>query len=41
MNSPAPTTIKNNSLSSQLQQIGLRALPTQLDDFLAHAAKAR
>jgi DNA replication protein DnaC len=24
-----------------LQQIGLRALPTQLDDFLAHAAKAR
>ena len=40
MNSPAPT-IKNNSLSSQLQQIGLRALPTQLDDFLAHAAKAR
>jgi len=41
MNSPAPTTIKNNSLSSLLQQIGLRALPTQLDDFLAHAAKAR
>jgi DNA replication protein DnaC len=41
MNSPAPMTIKNNSLSSQLQQIGLRALPTQLDDFLAHAAKAR
>jgi DNA replication protein DnaC len=41
MNSPAPTTIKNNSRSSQLQQIGLRALPTQLDDFLAHAAKAR
>lgn len=41
MNSPAPTTIKNNSLSSQLRQIGLRALPTQLDDFLAHAAKAR
>ena len=40
MNSPAPT-IKNNSLSSQLQQIGLRALPTQLDDFLAHAARAR
>src|ERR1017187_7797531 len=41
MNSPAPTTIKNNSLSTQLQQIGLRALPAQLDDFLAHAAKAR
>jgi len=41
MNSPAPTTIKNNSLTSQLRQIGLRALPTELDDFLAHAAKAR
>ena len=31
----------SNSLSAQLQQIGLRALPAQLDDFLAHAAKAR
>jgi DNA replication protein DnaC len=41
MNSPVQTTIKNNNLSSQLQQIGLRALPVQLDDFLAHAAKAR
>jgi hypothetical protein len=31
----------NNSLSQQLGQIGLRALPAQLDDFLARAAKAR
>ena len=36
------TTMKtNNSLSEQLGQIGLRSLPTQLDDFLARAAKAR
>ncbi len=43
MNSPAPlqTTIPSNSLSAQLQHIGLRALPAQLDDFLARAAKAR
>lgn len=42
MNSPAPkTTTPSHSLSIQLQQIGLRALPAQLDDFLAHAAKAR
>lgn len=42
MSSPAPkTTTPNHSLSTQLQQIGLRALPAQLDDFLAHAAKAR
>jgi DNA replication protein DnaC len=42
MNSPAlKTTTPSHSLSAQLQQIGLRALPTQLDDFLAHAAKAR
>jgi len=42
MNSPArqPTT-PSNSLAAHLQQIGLRALPTQLDDFLAHAAQAR
>jgi DNA replication protein DnaC len=31
----------NHNLQAQLQQIGLRALPTQLDDFLAHAVKAR
>lgn len=34
---PAPA----NSLTAQLQQIGLRALPDQLDDFLARAAKSR
>jgi len=31
----------NDSLASQLRQIGLRALPPQLDDFIAHATKAR
>lgn len=43
MNSPAPlqTTTPSHSLSAQLQHIGLRALPAQLDDFLARAAKAR
>ena len=42
MSSPAPrTTIPSNSLPAQLQQIGLRALPAGLDDFLARAAKSR
>lgn len=42
MNSPASNmTIPNNSLSAQLQHIGLRALPSGLDDFLARATKAR
>lgn len=43
MNLPAPKTIPNPnpSLSTQLQQIGLRAVPAALDDFLARAAKAR
>src|SRR5580658_3308914 len=45
MNSPAlktPTTMTTiNNLSSQLKQIGLRALPTQLDDFLARVTQAR
>jgi DNA replication protein DnaC len=42
MHSPAlKTTIPANSLQAQLQQIGLRALPAQLDDFLARAAKGR
>ncbi len=42
MSSPAlKTTTPSNSLHAQLQQIGLRALPAQLDDFLARAAKAR
>ena len=30
-----------NSLATQLQQIGLRALPANLDDFLTRAIKAR
>src|SRR5580658_2132732 len=44
MNSPAlrtPTMMTNNSLASQLKQIGLCALPAQLDDFLARVTKAR
>jgi hypothetical protein len=42
MSSPAlKTTIPSNSLSAQLQQVGLRAVPAQLDDFLAHATKSR
>ena len=40
MNSPAPTT-PINSLVVQLQHIGLRAVPAELDDFLARAMKAR
>jgi len=35
------TTTPSNSLSAQLQQIGLRALPAQLNDFIAHATKSR
>ena len=35
------TTTPSNSLPAQLQQIGLRAVSSQLDDFLARAAKAR
>jgi DNA replication protein DnaC len=44
MSSPVPkttTTIPSNSLVAQLDQIGLRVLPAQLDDFLARAAKSR
>ncbi len=41
MNSPAMTTTASNSLSAQLRQIGLRALPADLDDFLARATKNR
>src|SRR5580658_8249013 len=43
MNSPAPETtmMMNNNLASQLKQIGLCALPTQLDDFIARVTKAR
>jgi DNA replication protein DnaC len=31
----------SHNLSAQLQQIGLRALPAQLDDFIARAGKSR
>jgi DNA replication protein DnaC len=41
MNLPTLPTTLTPSLSAQLQHIGLRALPAQLDDFLARAAKAR
>jgi DNA replication protein DnaC len=43
MNSPVPktTTSMSNSLSAQLLQIGLCAVPAQLDDFIARATKAR
>src|SRR6267154_4680692 len=44
MNSPAtktPAMTTNNSLAVQLEQIGLCALPTHLDDFLARVTKAR
>ena len=41
MNSPTPTTTPSNSLALQLQQIGLRAVPAELDDLLARATKAR
>ena len=43
MRSPAPRTMTkmNNSLASQLKQIGLCALPAQLDDFIARVTKAR
>jgi DNA replication protein DnaC len=41
MNSPTRMTIPNNSLAAQLQQIGLRAIPAELDDFLARATKQR
>jgi IstB-like ATP binding protein len=30
-----------NNLATQLKQIGLRAVPTQLDDFIARVTKAR
>ena len=43
MSSPAPktTTMTNNTLASQLKHIGLCALPSQLDDFIARVTKAR
>src|SRR5262249_49282388 len=42
MNSPTPLTMTpSNDLPAQLEQIGLRALPAEMDDFLARATKAR
>jgi DNA replication protein DnaC len=41
MSSPTRTTIPSNSLAGQLQQIGMCAVPSELDDFLARATKAR
>ena len=43
MPSPTPATTMSpmNDLAAQLQQIGLRAVPAELDDFLARATKAR
>ena len=42
MNSPTPLTMSpRNDLPAQLEQIGLRALPAELNDFLARATKAR
>ena len=44
MNSHEPkttTTTPSNNLAAQLQQIGLCALPAQLNDFIALATKAR
>lgn len=38
---PVMTTPPLNDLSAQLQQIGLRAVPAELNDFLARATKAR
>src|ERR1700694_1124310 len=35
------TTIPTNNLRAQLQQIGLKTVPSHLDDFLARAIKAR
>ena len=41
MNSPAAKTMTNSSLAAQLKQTGLCAVPTQLEDFIARATKAR
>jgi DNA replication protein DnaC len=43
MNTAAPvvTTTPSNGLSAQLRQIGLQAIPADLDDFLARATKGR
>ena len=42
MNSPTTKkTTPSNSLSTQLEQIGLRAIPAELADFLARAIQSR
>jgi DNA replication protein DnaC len=41
MNSSATTTTPTNDLAAQLEQIGLRVIPPNLDDFLARATKTR
>lgn len=41
MNSPEAKTMTNASLAAQLKQTGLCAVPTQLEDFIARATKAR
>ena len=42
MNSPTrATTTPINSLPTQLEQIGLQALASEVDDFLARAIKQR
>jgi DNA replication protein DnaC len=41
MNSPITTMTPMNNLAAQFQQIGLRALPANLDDFIARATKGR
>ena len=41
MNSPTSALSPTNNLSAQLQQIGLKTIPAQLDEFLARATKAR
>jgi len=41
MSSPVTTKTSANNLPQLLQQIGLRALPSNLDDFLARAIRGR
>src|ERR1039458_9793114 len=40
MSSPTTTIHPMNNLVAQLEQIGLRALPANLDDFLARATRS-
>ena len=41
MNSPTTATTMMNNLAAQLAHVGLRALPTNLDDFVARATQGR